>query len=136
MAEFAKTKYLEQKLLNHILLGEVYTPPNQLYLALFTADPGRLGSTANEISDDDYTRKAIVFTAAIDDPISGSYCQNTLNLNFAPATTNWGYVTHGAIMDAQTGGNMLYKGPFTVPKQILTGDYYQVPAGEVKVVED
>jgi len=136
MSEFSKTKYLEQKLLNHTLLGEEYTPPDQLYLALFTADPGRLGSTAGEIPDPDYDRQLIAFTAATDDPTSGSYCQSVLSIDYPQATIDWGYVTHGAIMDAKTGGNMLYKGPFDVAKQILTGDYYQIPAGEVKVVED
>ena len=34
MANFAKTKYLEQKILNHVLLGEEYTPSSQLYFAL------------------------------------------------------------------------------------------------------
>jgi len=136
MAEFAKTKYLEQKLLNHILLGEVYTPPDQLYLALFTADPGRLGSTTNEISDAAYARQPITFTAATDDPASGSYCQNTLDIVFPQATADWGEVSHGMIMDAATGGNGLYKGAFDVAKQVLEDDYYQIPAGELKVVED
>ena len=133
---FAKTAYLEQKILDHILLGESYTPPDQLYLALFTADPGRLGSTADEISDAAYTRQPIAFTAATDDPTSGSYCQNTLGIDYPQAAINWGNVTHGAIMDAETGGNMLYKGPFDVSKEVLANDYFQVPAGEVKVVED
>lgn len=133
---FAKTAYLEKKLLNHVLLGENYTPPATLYLALFTADPGREGDTSSEISDPAYTRLPITFTAAEDDPESGSYCTNAYDIEFAQATVDWGYVTHGAIMDAETGGNMLYKGPFDVPKEVLKGDFFEIPAGEVKVVED
>ena len=136
MANFAKTEYLEKKILEHVLLGEEYTPPDQLYLALFTADPGRLGSTVNEISDAAYARQPITFTAAVDDSTSGSYCQNVLSIDYPQATIDWGYVTHGAIMDAETGGNMLYKGPFDVPKEVLEGDFFEIPAGEVKVVED
>lgn len=136
MANFAKTKYLEQKILNHILLGEEYTPPSQVYLALFTADPGRNGSTASEVSDPNYARQPIAFTPADDDPESGSYCQNTALIQFPQATQDWGDVSHGGIMDSLTGGNMLYKGPFKKVKQVLEDDYFEVPAGEVKVVED
>lgn len=136
MANFSKTAYYEKKILNHTLLNEPYTPPTQLYLALFTADPGREGSTVNEISDPAYSRQPIAFTPAADDQESGSFCQNTLDINFPQATIDWGNVSHGMIMDAPTGGNGLYKGAFDVAKQVLTNDYYQVPAGQVKIVED
>jgi len=136
MANFAKTKYLEQKLLNHTLLNEPYTPPDKLYLALLTADPGRTGSTASEISDPAYERQEIAFTAAADHAESGSYVQNTLDIDYPQATTDWGSVGYGALMDAKTGGNGLYKGAFDVAKQVLANDYYQCPAGQVKVVED
>ena len=136
MANFAKTKYLEKKILEHVLLGEEYTPPDQLYLALFTTDPGRLGSTAGEIPDPNYVRQPIAFMPAADHSESGSYCQNVLSIGYPQATMNWGHVVYGAIMDAETGGNMLYKGPFDVPKEVLEGDFFEIPAGEVKVVED
>lgn len=136
MANFAKTKYLEQKILNHVLLGEEYTPPSQFYFALFTSDPGRNGSTASEVSDPNYARQPIAFTPADDDPESGSYCQNTAPIRFPQATQDWGDVSHGAIMDSLTGGNMLYKGPFIRKKQVLKDDYFEIPAGELKVVED
>ena len=136
MANFSKTAYYEKKMLNHTLLNEPYTPPTQLYLALFTADPGREGSTVNEISDPAYARQPIAFMAATDDPTSGSYCQNALNIGYSQATMNWGHVVYGAIMDAATGGNMLYKGPFDVPKEVLEDDFFEIPAGEIKVVED
>ena len=136
MANYAKTKYLEQKLLNHVLLGVEYTPPAQIYLALFTSDPGRNGSVANEVNDPAYTRQLITFDPADDDPESGSYCQNTALIRCPQATQDWGNVSHGGIMDAQAGGNMLYKGPFKKAKQVLEDDFFEVPAGEVKVVED
>lgn len=133
---FAKTAYLEKKLLNHVLLGENYTPPAALYLALFTGNPGREGDTSSEISDPAYTRLPITFTAAEDDPESGSYCTNAYDIEFAQATVDWGTVTHVMVMDAETGGNGLYYGALEIPKLIGVGDFVRVPAGELVVKED
>ncbi len=133
---FAKTAYLEKKLLNHTLLGENYTPPATLYLALFTADPGREGDTSSEISDPAYSRLPITFTAAADDTESGSYCENAYDIEFAQATVDWGTVTHVMVMDAETGGNGLYYGALEIPKLIGVGDFVRVPAGELVIKED
>ena len=135
MAEFAKTRYYAEKILNHTLLGEAYTPPDQLYLALFTSDPGPEGDTSSEITDPAYERQLIEFTAAALDDVGEMYCENTLVIDFPQATVNWGDVTHGAIMDAQTGGNMLYVGAFDEAKQVKINDWYEVPAGQVRIKE-
>ena len=133
---FAKTAYLEKKLLNHVLLGENYTPPATLYLALFTADPGRAGAQTSEISDPAYARLPVTFTAAADDDESGSYCENAYDIEFAQATVDWGTVTHVMIMDAETGGNGLYYGALEIEKLIGVGDFVRVPAGELVIKED
>lgn len=133
---FAKTAYLEKKLLNHTLLGENFTPPAALYLALFTADPGRDAELTSEITDPAYTRLPVTFTAAADDMESGSYCENAYDIEFAQATVDWGTVTHVMIMDAETGGNGLYYGALEIPKLIGVGDFVRVPAGELVIKED
>jgi hypothetical protein len=133
---YAKTAYLEKKLLDQVLLGETFTPPATVYLALFTADPGRTGSLTNEISDPAYARQPISFTAAADDDESGSYCENAYDIEFAQATVDWGTVTHVMIMDAETDGNGLYYGALGIEKLIGVGDFVRVPAGELVIKED
>ena len=133
---FAKTAYLEKKLLNHVLLGENFTPPATLYLALFTADPGRAGELTSEIADPAYARLPITFTAAADDTESGSYCENAYDIEFAQATVGWGTVAHVMVMDAETGGNGLYYGALEISKVIGVDDFVRVPAGELVVKED
>lgn len=133
---FAKTAYLEKKLLDQVLLGEAFTPPAVVYLALFTADPGRSGSLANEIADPAYERQEIAFTAADDDETSGSYSENAYDIEFPQAATNWGTVTHAAIMDAATGGNMLYVVELDAAKEITIEDFLKFPAGTFVVKED
>ena len=135
MAEFAKTLYYAEKVLNHTLLGEAYTPPDQLYLALFTSDPGPEGDTSSEITDQAYERQLIQFTPATQDAVGEMFCENTLDLDYPQATVDWGDVAYGAVMDAATGGNALYVGAFDVAKQVLANDWYQVPAGQVKIKE-
>ena len=133
---YAKTAYLEQKLLNHVFLGEEYTPPTTLYLALFTTNPGRVGDTSGEITDTAYARQAVTFTAAADEATSGSFVANVYDIEFPQATTGWGTVTHAMLMDAVTGGNGLYYGPLDIVKEITTNDFLKIPVGELVVVED
>lgn len=134
--DFAKTAYLEKKILNMVLLGETYTPPATVYLALFTADPGRSGSLTNEIADPEYARQEIAFTAADDDPASGSFSQNAYDVEFPEASEDWGTLTHVMIMDALTGGNGLYRAEFSLAKIIAEGEFVKIPAGLGKIKED
>lgn len=133
---FAKTAYLEQKLLNHVFSGESYTPPTQLYLALFTGDPGRLGEVAEEIADSAYERQAVIFTAAADDETSGSNVKNVYDIEYPQATEDWGTVSHAMVTDAQTGGNGLYYVALDTAKEITVDDFIKFPAGSFVVVED
>lgn len=138
MANFSKTTYYEQAMLNHTFSKEPYTPPDVMYLALCTADPGASGSTVSEIPDEAYERPPVLsWTAAAKDPSgSGSYVQNVYAVNYPQATVDWGKIGYGVLMDAKTGGNGLYKGAFDVAKEVLANDLYEVPAGQVRVVED
>ena len=139
---FAKTTYLEQKLLNHVLLGENYTPPATVYIALFTTDPGKQGDTSGEVADPTYERQPVEFSSATMDSVSGSICHNVYDIEFAQATENWGTVTHAGIMDAQTGGNVLYRAPLTDvngnpnPKTVSKDDFFKFPAEQIVVGED
>ena len=40
----AISTYLADKLFNHVLRNEVYTPPAKVYLALYTTDPTAAGT--------------------------------------------------------------------------------------------
>ena len=138
MAEFSKTTIYEQALLNQLFSKEPYNEPDVLYLALCTEDPGPDGSTASEISDPAYSRQPITSWTAAEKHESGagSFVQNLLDVDFPQASVDWGQVAYGVLLDAPTGGNAYYKGAFDVAKEVLAGDIFQVPAGELKVVED
>lgn len=115
--------YLEQLVIDHLLRGQAYTPSATVYLALFedaTDDAG--GGT--EAAGGSYTRKALVLGAP-----SGGAASNTAVLTFSnmPAGT-W---THGAIMDAAGGGNMLAHGALVTPKTTDAGGVVAIAVGDV-----
>jgi hypothetical protein len=131
------SNYLENKVLDHTLKVAAYTQPASLWLALFdnastqTAANLEANVITDEIGEASYARKAITFSAA-----SSGVSESAATVTFDTALTNWGTITHVAIMDAQTSGNVLYWGEATAAKVIETGDIYQISAGNLTVSLD
>lgn len=105
------SNYAENELLDHLLKVGAYTPPTDIYVALSTADPTEDGSGLAEPSGGSYARIACnTWNAA-----SGRAATNAALVQFARATGNWGALTHFALFDAVTGGNMLAHGGLFAP---------------------
>jgi hypothetical protein len=127
----AASDFLENKLLDHVLTATAYTQPSTRYLALFTADTGlETNSPSAEISTSDtaYGRKTVTFAAA-----SAGTSATNATVTFDTATASWGTVTHIAVMDAETAGNVLFYGALTTAKTIDTADTMQVTSGNLTV---
>ena len=127
----AASNYLENKLLDHVLRYSAapYTGVSTLYVGLFTADTGlETNSPSAEISGNGYARKAVTFAAAS----SGSSATNAA-VTFDPATGTWGSITHVAVMDASTSGNVLFWGAVTTAKTIENGDTFQISSGNLTI---
>ena len=125
----AASDYLENKLLDHVLGGTTYTQPANIYLGLYTADTGLEANTPSaEVSGGSYAREAVTFAAAS----SGSAATNA-TVTFTTATANWGTITHVAVMDASTAGNVLFYGAVTTSKTIESGDTFQVSSGNLTI---
>ncbi|WP_134682573.1 phage tail fiber protein [Brevibacillus migulae] len=128
----AMTDYLENKLINHVLRGQAYTPPTAIYVALFTTATTEAGGGTEVTSvGSGYTRMQVVFT----DSTAGA-TSNTADIIFPVALSDWGTIVDVALFDAQTGGNMLFHGPATVAKPIQSGDQYVLRAGEIDLTGD
>lgn len=127
----SKTDYLENKILDHVLRNVAYTSPTTVYMGLFTVAPSDAGG-GTEVSGNAYARQAVTFGAAA----SGS-SSNTSAVNFPTATpAGWNQVTHWALFDASSGGNMLHWGALVQYKTIAAGDSIDFPIGNVVVTED
>ncbi len=120
--------FAENKLLDHILNGVTYTPPATVYLGLSTADPLDTGAGLAEPSGGGYARKAIAFDAA-----AGRAIEQSALVQFDTVTAPWGLVSHWALFDALSAGNMLAHGSLVLAKNVVTGNNPSVAAGEVAI---
>jgi len=130
----AKSNYLEEKVLDHVLGkgARDFTSPANLYVALSTADPTENGSGLAEPSGNGYARQAVSFIASD----AAAATENTAQLTFGPCSTaQWGTITHMAVFDASTAGNMLYYGALTASRLIEVNDSLVVAAGDLDIAE-
>lgn len=123
------TNFLETELLDHVFGGNAYTAPSTLYVGLFTAAPGEAGG-GTELSGSAYARQSVAMS------VTGNTASNSANVEFPAATGDWGTVTHAAIFDALTGGNMLAYATLTSSKVVETGDILRFSTGQLQVTLD
>ena len=130
----AISTYLANKLNDHVLRHS----PDTLYVALFTAsggldanDSGTFGPNEVSTSGTAYARVAI--TATVWNASSGKSAATSTNIEFPQATSNWGTITHVALMDASTigGGNVLFWGALTSSVAPVTNDVVRFAAGDL-----
>jgi len=125
--------YWENKILDHIFGKGSYTPPT-IYVGLSTADPTDDGSGLAEPSGNEYAR---VQTSASDwNAASNGSMDNVSDITFAQATGNWGTITHFALFDAATAGNMLSHGSLSQSKAIGESDAARFEAGDLDISLD
>lgn len=125
--------YLEDKLLDHTVGKASFTMPS-VWIALSTADPLDDGSGMAEPGAGSYARKS---TAAGDwNSASGGAIDNANDITFVEATASWGTITHFALFDALTVGNMLAHGTLGTPKAIGSGDTAKFAAGDLDITLD
>ena len=127
----AASDFLENKVLDHVLRYSTapYTAPSTLYVGLFTASTGlETNSPSAEVSGNGYARKTVTFAAAA----SGSSASNA-TVTFDAATGTWGTISHVAIMDSLTTGNVLFWGAVTTSKTIESGDTFQISSGNLTI---
>jgi hypothetical protein len=141
----AASTYLEAKVLNHVLTSTGYTAPTTRYVALFNNTSGNAlanlqnGTLTDEVSTANssaYARQAVTFAAA-GTTGSGLTAVTTSATNatvtFPTAGYTWGSITHVAVMDASSAGNVLFFGAVTTAKQIDVGDTFQITSGNLTV---
>lgn len=126
--------YLSQALINSTLRGVAFSVPSTLYLALFTSDPTDNNTTANEVTGGWYARQATgSWAAAVG---TGNSTSNSAQITFPAVTVSSVTVTHWAIYDAVTVGNLLYSGALTASKLLNVADVLVVGAGQLVITID
>lgn len=120
----AMTSYLSKKLLDHTLGLGAYTMPTTVYASLHTADPTVAGLITAEVTGTPYARQSITSKMNATDAITGVSINSTTVI-FGPASVDWGTITHVAISDALTSGNMLLFCPLTEAQTTPSGESVQ-----------
>lgn len=130
-----KSNYLENALLNHLFGGGDYARPATIYVALFTSAPSDSGG-GTEVSGGSYARAAVTNDATNFPAASGGVKANGTEIAFATASAPWGNVTHFAVFDALSGGNLLFWGALTAARTVQTGDAPSIAIGQLQFTED
>jgi len=121
------TNYAARAVLNSVFgktsnFGALASAPT-IYVALYTAAPGEDGTGGTEVSGGAYARQetaASDWNAATDaDP---SVVTNANAIEFPEATADWGTVTHFALVDASSSGNILAVAALTTSRTVNSGD--------------
>jgi hypothetical protein len=128
MASFSD--YTENLVLNFLFTTNTATRPTAWYVGLFTAAPSDTGG-GTEVSGSGYVRKV---TGTITVSGTATTATNSAAIEFAAASGgDWGTITHAAIFDAETSGNMLAWAPLTTSRTINDGDVFRIPASSLTI---
>lgn len=143
MAAFSD--YLENKILDQLLRGIAYTWPTTVYVALLTAAPNDAGG-GTEVSGGSYARVAVTSATTAWNNTQGNTTgastgtdgtiENATTITFPTPTAGWGTVTHFAVYDAASGGNLLFQAALSVSKTINNGDAVSFAAGQLSLQID
>ena len=125
MAEMSN--WLENALINATLRNTAFTSPATVYVGLYTTDPTD-ANTGTEVSGGSYARTAVTFGAPSD-----GVTTNSAAVEFPQATGSWGTVGWIGILDASSGGNLLYHTALDASKTIASGDIFKIAIGSLSV---
>ncbi len=123
------SSYLGNGILNHVFAfdttGTELARPTALYLALHLEDPGEDG-TGEELSSSVYSRQ----------PISFEVATNKTTANSAPIL--WDGlptvdISHLAVWDALTDGNLYFIGALAETEVFVTGDDLYFATGDIEI---
>ena len=97
------------------------------YIALFTSDPAD-DATGTEVTGTGYARIDVSSSFPAASGTTGAM-SNDADITFATAGGAWGSVTHVAIFDSSTSGNLLVYGALASAVSIANGDIFKIPVG-------
>lgn len=124
--------YAEAAVLDHLFGLATMTSPT-LYLAASTANPTDDASGLAEPSGNGYARVA---TASSDWQRSSNVVDNVNEKAFPEATGTWGNITHLALFDAASGGNMIAHAALDTARSIAANETLRFPAGSITFTLD
>jgi len=142
----AFTDYAESGILNMLFRSNSnsFAAPTRIAIALCRDVPGESSTGANlpELSfANGYGRKDLGAPSnstwyEIVQTAGSGLIDNVSQIQFGPATADWGYVSGVAICDSYGvgSGNVLLVGALPTPRDIKNGDIFQFSAGAIDIL--
>lgn len=133
-----KSNYLEDKILNWALKATAMgTAPAAVYVGLFNGDPLDTGAGGTEVTTSVRAAGRVAASfGSITTAAGANSIANSADVDFGPAdggTT----MTHFAIFDAASAGNMLYSSALTGGSQsVSAGTQVKFSAGSLVITEE
>ena len=121
------SNYLADKLIDATVRNTPYITPEKVWIALYTTDPTKV-DVGSEVKEPSYSRQEITMSV----PVEGQ-SENSAQIDFSQATSNWGNISHIGIRDEDYDGNLLYFTELENAKDILTGDQFKINVDKLKL---
>lgn len=112
----------ETRVATWIFTGTAVTRPTAWHVGLFTTNPAD-NASGTEVTGGSYARVSATFT------VSGDTASNSAAVEFAEATASWGTVTHVAVYDAATSGNLIAYAALGSSLAVSSGDIVRFAIG-------
>lgn len=118
------TNYTETEILQWLVGGQdMPASHSSVYVSLHSSDPGESPDGSTEIDASTFTYERTETTAGSDWTIADDTFENSSEISFPEADSNWGTITHFAIWDgASDSDNPLAKSALEISKEVKLGD--------------
>lgn len=133
------SEYLGTKILDFLFRDQVFDPPATLYVSLHTSNPTAAGLLSTEVVGNAYQRVAISITSSgvfAAPPVNRIIKNTATTIQFPTPTADWGIITHSALWDAVSGGNMWLYNALVEPLPALLGDDVEFPVNNLLIMAE
>ena len=128
------SNYATTELVDHVFKA-AYSPAATLYLALCTSAPTAASTGTNIVETDysGYSRKSFTGSSTFGAAASRKVAQSSI-LEFAQASgVSTSDISHWAVCDAATNGNMLAFGAYNSSWNVVSGNTPKIASGEIEI---
>ena len=127
--------YLEEKILDHVFNLNSLVQPASMYVALFTAAPSDSGG-GTEVSGNAYARVEVTNNSSSWTRTNSTVVNDNAITFPTPTPSGWGTVTHVALYDAASSGNLICWAALTSNLVTAAGTAPNFPSGDLTFTLD
>lgn len=130
MITYREANEIEQQ---RFKIGSAPAVPSTLYMMLSTTSIAADGTGATEPTGGSYARVPITSSSTNWSSPSNGSISNLTRIEFPQATADWGTITHIALTDAASAGNIRYYQALTRPKIVQQDDVASFAIGALTI---